>query len=188
MVAAMLVGLSGCSHQPQVKPDRSPEYRRAASLLKPLPPELGSEQAQSDLAEQAFNVRYHRTIDAAWEFFGSLSDEQIERLQTTKELRIPVPSLTEKQRAALFHYFDVWRETMKGLPADETSFSEDWLVALYKFGAKQDLSNVEVRFLVRASGIVAMMLRVQLPDGSFSPPLAAGLGQMITQERSERRE
>ena len=156
----------------------SPEFMRAARVLKPMPMEFAEERTQGDLARKALAARYHSTLPAAWEFFGTLSDQEIERLRASKELRIPFRSLSDRQRTALLRYFDVWRQTFKGLPPTEAEYGEDYLVELYKFGAEEDLSNVEITFLLRASGIVAMILRVRRADGSLSPRLPAGLGQM----------
>jgi uncharacterized protein YcgL (UPF0745 family) len=128
---------------------------------------------------RAWSERYGRTLVAAWEFFGTLTDQQIERFVATKRLRLLAKDLTPKQRAAMYHYFDVWRETMKGVPVDyQDQFGEDWLVELYRLGAKQDLSNVEITFDVRTSHIVRMMMRVQLNDGKLSAPCPAGIGEL----------
>jgi uncharacterized protein YcgL (UPF0745 family) len=179
----------------------SPEFLRAAKVIKPWGGPIGergrgvaagrpSTEAYSpdvpraqddvapDLAGRAWSEKYHRTLVAAWEFFGTLTGEEIDRFVRTKKVRLLAKDLNPKQRAAMYHYFDVWRETMKGVPVDlRSQFDEDWLVDLYKLGAKQDLSNVEITFDVRTSHIVRMMMRAQLPGGKLSPPLPAGLGQ-----------
>jgi len=179
----------------------SPEFLRAAKVIKPWGGPIGergrgvaagrpSTEAYSpdvpraqddvapDLAGRAWSEKYHRTLVAAWEFFGTLTGEEIDRFVRTKKVRLLAKDLNPKQRAAMYHYFDVWRETMKGVPVDlRSQFDEDWLVDLYKLGAKQDLSNVEITFDVRTSHIVRMMMRAQLPGGKLSAPLPAGLGQ-----------
>jgi len=155
----------------------SAEFLRAARVLKPYAEERGA-APQDELSRRALHARYTRTLTAAWEFFGSLSDEQIERFLAARELQLPVKSLTKKQRAALYHYFDVYREVMRDVPPTDPEYGGDPLVQLYKFGAREDLSNVEAQFLVRASGIVAVLMRVRQPDGSLSPPLPVGLGRI----------
>ncbi len=68
---------------------------------------------------------------------------------------------------------------MKGLPERPQEWSsDDWLVELYKGGAREDLSNVQVQFLVRSGHRVAMFLRARLPDGSLGPPCPIGLGDL----------
>ncbi len=151
----------------------SPEFLRAARVLKPYVEEPAG---HDELSRRALHALYIRTLPAAWEFFGTLGDEQIEHLLAARDLRLPVKSLTEKQRAALYHYFDVYRELFKDVTDPE--YGGEHLVVLYKFGAKEDLSNVEIQFLIRASGIIAVIMRVRQPDGSLSPPLPAGIGRI----------
>jgi|WetSurMetagenome_2_1015567.scaffolds.fasta_scaffold24766_4 hypothetical protein len=147
----------------------SPEFLRAAKILKPMPEESSG---QADLTEQALAERYRRAMPAAWELFGSLSDQQLERFQNTKKVELPVKAMTKKQREALNHFFDTWREAMKGGPPEH----QDYLVDLYKIGAREDLQNVLLVFEARASGTVAMLIYVQRPDGSLSLPLPLGIG------------
>jgi len=158
-------------------PNPSPEFMRAARVIKPWPTEI-TIAGESDLAAKAFNARFRRCLVPAWEFFGSLTDDQIGRFRATRDLRIQVKDLTDKQRAALYRVFDTWREQMKGVPDRPEAWGTDWLVELYKAGAKEDLSNVEIQFVVRARGRVVMFLRACLPDGSLSYPNGMGLGHM----------
>jgi hypothetical protein len=189
VVIAVGAALAGCSRRatqtsgggaggvplPEWAPQNpSPEFLRTAKVIKPNPPELGQESAQGELAQQALNERYERTLPAAWELFGTLRDDQIKRFLSAKALRIPVRDLSDKQRAALEHFFSDWRTAMKGAPPDE----QDWLRQLYKFGAREDLSNVDLAFDVRGSGIVRMMLVVRRQDGGPSPLLPLGLGHI----------
>ncbi len=46
---------------------------------------------------------------------------------------------------------------------------EDFLVDLYKAGAKKDLSNVEAGFDVQAGRMMHVKFWVQQPDGSEQP-------------------
>ena len=156
----------------------SPEFLRAARVIKPWPEEFTPARNGTELTRKALHHRYISTLPAAWEFFGTLTDEQIERFLSTKSLRLRFVDLSGRQRAALLRYFDVFRESMKGLSPEEQEYSEDLLVELYKLGAEEDLSNVEIEFLIRASGIVAMFMRSRQPDGGLSPPVPAGLGHI----------
>jgi len=162
----------------------SPEFLRAAKVLEPDLPEFFYSRDKDDLAVKASWARYSRTLPAAWELFGTLSDEQIEAFLTVREVRIPVKDLSHKQRAMLNHYFEVWRKVFKGVSAINTEFGDDWLVGLYKLGANEDLSNVLLVYRNQASGIAAMMLRVPNPGGD--PPslnLPARLGLVRSQRR-----
>jgi len=157
----------------------SPEFLRAARVLRPFP-ELPSaeESARGELVDKALSYRFTRTLPAAWEFFGSLSDEQLARFLASKRVVLRVKDLSPKQKTALYHYFEVWRQAFKGRPPHDPEFVEDWLVELYKSGAREDLSNVQIEFLVRGSGRVAMFLRARLPDGSFGPICPVGIGNI----------
>ena len=150
----------------------SPEFLRAAKVLKPMPPEVFRDAAQADPASEAFMGRVVRTFPAAWEFFGSLTDEQIQRFFTAKPdtddpdiskmILIPVKSLTLEQRAALDKYFDAWRTAMQGMPAEQT-LDADRLVTFYRAGAKEDLSNLDVGFN-QAGRSVNITFRIRRPD------------------------
>jgi len=127
----------------------SPEFLRAARVLKPLPDELLQGIVGESAEGASLLQRYRGTMPASYEFFGTLDDRQIERLRTTHEIRIPVKALTPKQRAALNHWFGDWRAVMKGMRPE----LEDFLVSIYKIGGKEDLSNVDVGFTaVRQQG------------------------------------
>jgi len=136
----------------------SEEFLRAAQILRPLPPREWIGPAKAALAAA------NQLVDAAsYEFFGTLTNEQIERLVATEKLKIPVRSLSDKQRAVLNHWFDVWREAYQGVSAVHTS--GDRLVDLYKLGAAEDLSNVSVGFNVPGGHCVNMRFWIRLPDG-----------------------
>jgi len=131
----------------------SPEFLRAAKVLKP--------------AVQATLARFRRTWTAGYEFFGAMTDEQIDRFVSTKEVRIPVRSLTAKQRAALDNYLNVWREAMSGTGLG----ADDLLVILYKDGAREDLSNVGVGFVwggTEQDPSVNLQFWITRPDGGVS--------------------
>ena len=120
----------------------SPEFLRAARVLKPLPDELLQGLAGKSAEGMALLRRYRGTMPASYELFGTLDDRQIERLRTTHEIRIPTRSLTAKQRVALDRWFENWRAAMKGTGPE----FGDYLLLIYKRGGKEDLSNVDVGF------------------------------------------
>lgn len=156
----------------------SPEFIRAATVLKPMPADTSPGAQGGGLSAGAFEQRFHRALPAAWEFFGALSDEQIQGLRSTKSLHLGVAELAQPQRAAMDRFFATWRSAMQGLPADPERYTLDYVADLHRLGAAQDLSNVDIELAVRGSGIVAMLLRVRRPDGTMSPPAPVGLGQM----------
>jgi hypothetical protein len=142
----------------------SPEFMRAWKVLKPTPDDAFAQFAGGDPANLMLAKKASETWAAAYEFFGTLTDEQMRRFFSTKEIRIPIRSLTPAQRAALDNWFERWRVVMKG----NGTLPEDWLVLLYKMGARQDLSNVEVGFTAKNEGRrVHTMLLVRQPDGHF---------------------
>ncbi|NIM07272.1 MAG: hypothetical protein GTN69_08690, partial [Armatimonadetes bacterium] len=63
-----------------------------------------------------------------------------ELIYKVNEISLPVKSLTPAQRAALENLIVEWGKEYVGTP------DEDLLVSWYKMGAKEDLSNVTIRF------------------------------------------
>ncbi len=123
--------------------DPSPEFLRAAKVLKPIPPEIWASAGEKAGPEiKAMVARLPNTYASAWEFFGTLSDEEIERLRSSGNVRVPFRSMTEFQRRILDAYFEAWRKAMAG----QELVWADWLVELYKEGAREDLSNVDAGF------------------------------------------
>jgi len=138
----------------------SPEFLRAAKALKPLPADAGG--GGSPLAV------------AFYEMFGALTNEQIaafleckqgtipadssdevralfrekygaeevggQLVYSMNEVSVPVKSLSPAQRKAFDEVQAAWSEEMKA------QGEEDLLVRLYKIGASEDLSNVDVSF------------------------------------------
>ncbi len=138
----------------------SREFLRAAKVLTPYPLEQLRGDAASELEAQANIARRSESYTADYELFGSLTDEQIERFLNTGEVRVPIKSLTKKQRAA----FDNWVNT-----SDQLHPNFDPLVTLYKHGAAEDLSNVDFGYSDGAMG-PAFQVRldwwVRQPDGT----------------------
>jgi len=144
--------------------DPSPEFVRAAQVLKPIPPEiLASFGEKAGPQLQVMLARFRSTWVPAYELFGALSDEQIEQFKATREVRVPIKSMTRVQRRALDSYFEAWRKAMVG------DSIPDWLVYLYKDGAKEDLSNVDAGFVSDGRG-VNLQFWITRPDGSVSTP------------------
>ena len=148
----------------------SPEFLRAARVLKPMPMEILFEDAEGDTGRTATLTRAVRTWPATYEFFGTLTDEQIERFRSTKVIRVPTRSLSEAQRAALDNWFEAFREAMRGAPTED----KDFLVILYKLGANEDFSNVEVGFDTHGeSRVVHIKFWIRHPDGNVIAPCNA---------------
>jgi len=144
----------------------SEEFLRAAAVLKPLPPEVLHSAAQADPAWEATFARYTQSFTAAYELFGTLSDEQVQRFLSSKVIRIATKSATPPQRAALDNWFDAFREAMEGGHPELA----DYLVILYKEGAAEDLSNVDFGFNagegMGGGHMVHVCFWVRKPDGS----------------------
>ncbi|UCC69065.1 MAG: hypothetical protein JSV79_03870 [Armatimonadota bacterium] len=159
-------GDAGVDTEGVVLPEWAPEhpsaaFLRAAKVLKPLP--VGEASDPISAARAAAN---HLVYAAAYEVFGTLSDEQMEHLLAAKEIRIPVKTMSDRQRATVDNWFEAGREAeriMGGSPA--VGASPDRLVLLYRQGAEKDLSNAALRF--RISGhAVNIGFAVRRPDGS----------------------
>jgi|WetSurMetagenome_2_1015567.scaffolds.fasta_scaffold24766_3 hypothetical protein len=140
----------------------SPEFLRAAKMLKPMPGEMLAGAAQKGEYSEALLTAFQHTWLASYEFFGTLDDGQMETFRSTKRISIPVKSLTNKQRRALDYWFEVWRTSMAG---QNLLGAEDYLILLYKNNAKKDLSNVEVGFDVPKGAPVHLRFRITQPDG-----------------------
>jgi hypothetical protein len=173
----------GCGHRPQQKPTNpppapetafplpewapknpSPEFLRAARVLKPWPIEELLTSAQGDLAREARLKKMRRIWPAAYEFFGTLTDEQTQHFLSTGTVRIPVKSLSTQQRTALDNWLEAYRKNMAGLGPEK----DDFLVRLYRDGAKEDLSNVEVGFSTLTGGGHLVKIRFWIGGGPDS--------------------
>lgn len=167
------MALCGCGHRaappaPKAKPAQaaqsrlpewapknpSPEFLRAARVLKPIPADMMQNAGEAMQVPAAVLKRYERWWPAGYEFFGTFSDEQIERVRKTKFLRVHVRDLTPKQRQAFEAFMDARDRAFEGTRLGE------YRVMLYKFGAKKDLSNVDVGFDVDAR---ALLIRTWVP-------------------------
>jgi hypothetical protein len=204
VVAAALVGCGGRSKPsapiPKAKmtaaeaalPDwapknPSPEFLRAAKVLKPMPSAMVKVPGVSDAENAAFLKEAAVVGQAGYEFFGALSDAQVQQFLTStpdwsdkiaalparfreqaaarwkgsKRLLIPVKSLTPKLR----HAFDDWAVAWGKARATTHPDMADYLVMLYKQGARKDLSNVRVGFVSKAQP-VGVISCVTKPDGT----------------------
>jgi hypothetical protein len=168
----------------------SPEFLRAAKIIRPVPDEIlqqfAKELAPGNKTLPAAMQRYAATFPAAYEFIGSLSDTQLAMFMkprqlvmqipkkiskeeaakafaaqqkwmpdarlvddkvicTLREIRIPIKALTQAQRAALDRWMDAFDRATKGLPRVPGQLTGyEYRVGLYKMGAKEDFSNVDV--------------------------------------------
>jgi len=147
--------------------DPSPEFVRATRVLKPIPPEIWASAGEKAGPEiKAIVARLPNTYASAWEFFGTLNDEEIERLRSSGSVRVPFRSMTKSQRRILDAYFEVWRKAMAG---QEVVWA-DWLVELYKEGAREDLSNVDAGFRRDSDRGVNIQFWITQSDGSVRTP------------------
>jgi len=138
----------------------SPEFLRAARVLKPLPQENLARLASRHPEVAAHMTHYNRVLVPTYELFGTLTDQQVQQFRSTHEVRIPTRSLTESQRLALSTWFETWRKEMKG-----EEITSDFLVELYRYGAKQDLSNLDIGFEIQGNHYVHIKFWVRLGGG-----------------------
>jgi hypothetical protein len=162
----------------------SPEFLRAAKLLKAIPPEAAP---------------YSPEFVPCWELFGSLTDQQLTEFTTWRYqvrstrgmedildilvrdgqarvegdrlvmamrwVSVPVKSFSPRQRQLLDKYAAVYAGY------DQEPGKHDLLVELYRAGAEQDLSNVDL-FFCTSGHLVSLMLvghsRIFPPIGSPS--------------------
>ncbi len=136
----------------------SPEFLRAAKMLKPMPESAAPDRSATEIKKrQAMKSMVHTAL---YELFGALSDEQLQEFLDSGETRIPMEQLTTSQRRAVDAFFEGSREYAE----DGYSHGRDYLVMLYKAGAAQDLSNVDVGFQSMGHQ-VSFYFWIQRPDG-----------------------
>jgi hypothetical protein len=144
----------------------SPEFLRAAKILRPLPlqddPDIKTSDGSRASGElMAKVVRY--AFPRSYEFFGTLSDKQMELFLQKGELRIPFKSLTAGQRNA----FDKWQ---KGVVE---AFGNKLAATTSKLGAKKDYSNVDVGFGIKSikDRTIGVCLWIKLPGQGGKGPV-----------------
>ena len=172
----------------------SPEFLRAARVFKPIP-----EEAKS----------YSPMYLVAWEFFGSLSDEQIAEFQERKQISRPISAVDPGVRDYLmkkvgarevngqlvYNTHNVNVEYKSFSPQQRKLFDnivkawaesgteadqKDLLVLLYKWGAKKDLSNVTIGFNILGGHAVNLNISATTTI-SATNARSAGTGVWIAQ-------
>jgi hypothetical protein len=168
----------------------SPEFLRAAKVLKPLPEDAGGGGSPLTVA--------------FYEMFGALTDQQIatflerkqgkvgpdtpdsaralfkekygakevggELVYSRNEVSVPFKSLTPAQRRAFERVQAVWSEAMK---AED---NEDLLIKLYKIGAKENLSNVDIAFMATGHEVNFLMVVTKKKSGNRVESACLGTG------------
>jgi hypothetical protein len=135
--------------------DPSPELLRAARVLKPMPAESGPPANLPQEAFRALTAFKQKTDPLCWELFGSLPDEVIERFLASEKVEMRVPGLTQKQRGALEAVLTSFEDLR--LQGEEM----DLRLVLYRDGAREDLSNVNIGFKVMGDGVVCFFAKVR---------------------------
>ena len=157
LIASMLAvsfACAGCSRD-RVKTDQpawvaqhpSPAVRRAAQTLRPLSPEMLDAMARRFPGGKQGLDGYCRTLPVIYEFFGTLSPEQLRQLRAHDRVFIPMQSLTPEQRRLVDDWFDCWKKEMTAAPAN----LRDLRPLLQQIGIKKDLSNLEVGFIASSN-------------------------------------
>jgi hypothetical protein len=144
----------------------SPEFLRAWKVLKPMPAEqpITTNMLKSGYTEAVQKRIRGITWPASYELFGSLADEHLATFLAKKEVCIPYKSLAAKEREALERWFEAEREAGKGGPSE----SADTRVLLYKWGAKDDFSNLRVGFGTHDTHVVGVCFWIIRPKGKPS--------------------
>jgi hypothetical protein len=104
-----------------------------------------------------------------------------------REIHIAFRDLAQRERRALLHHFDVYRQTFEGVTPPEGEGGGDVLVTLYRCGAREDLSNLDVQFRSRGSNTLALFLRLAQAGGELRMAWPAGLGMVYLKEAKESR-
>ena len=127
--------------------------------------------SQTGGTDAAYAARLEKTWITDWEFFATLTDVQLKRLQFVGQVWIPVRALSPPQRAALDGMFEGWRKNMTPYYCGDP----DELVTLIRLGAETNLSNVSVGF-AGAGGDLSIGYHVTLRDGRHGPPFVRIIG------------
>jgi len=128
--------------------------------------DVGQEESDAAIAERLPSVQ-----PSALAFYDSLNEQQMNTLISSKSVILPYQSLDDKQKSAFEEFVNKWHEAM---PAGQN----DIITELRKSGADTQMSNVEIEFKIRKSGITSMFLMVKQPDGSSKLVMPVGLGQV----------
>jgi hypothetical protein len=137
----------------------SEEFLRAARVLKPMPSDMPTAPDVPEEVLRAIMALKERMDLPCWELFGTLSDEQMDRFLATERVELRVPDLTDRQRAALEAVFDA----CEGFELEGAEL--DFGVILYKGGALEDLSNVDVGFKVVEGQVVGFFATLRGEEG-----------------------
>jgi len=162
LLLAVLV-FAGCAREnlPVWAPQKpSPEFRRAAKMLKE-PPSTTSE----DAVEKAFESGRSQYLPPAWELFGTLEDRQIAELKQKRELLLAYKKMSGKQRNMLERLLFGWETADKELRRK-----------VQRIKPAPNFSNVELVFAVHSGERVVILMQARQPDGSIIAPLTLGIG------------
>jgi hypothetical protein len=145
-----------------VPEEPSPEYVRAARVLKPMPVDgFGDGDHLARAAE--YETLHREIIPRVWEFFGSLSDEQIDGFRIEGDIIISVREMSPAQRAAMDRIIQSFERCIW------QGRDSDLQVSLYKMGAREDFTNVDFGFghtsRDRGSRAVLFLYCIRLADG-----------------------
>jgi hypothetical protein len=136
--------ITGYSALPFWAPEHpSKAFLRAAKVLRPIPVESYIRRQEADPINGSLFIKCAYTLEPIYELFGLLTDKQIQQFILSKKIRLPVKTLNTAQHKVLNDFFEVFRKTME----NEPTIDDDCLVMLYKKGAQEDLSNVDLGFV-----------------------------------------
>jgi len=153
----------------------SEEFLRAVQVLGFIPrQEVLPEGADAEMA--AFLTAMTEILwPRSFEFFGSLSDEQVQKFLAEQEIRLPIPLLPSSQKTALDRWLAaadelIMRAPEAARPVDQTLAKGGYLAVLQEQGAQEDLSNVDVGFKARR-GVVGVYFWIKRSAGGQGPTI-----------------
>ncbi len=153
----------------------SPEFLRAAKVLKPLPFEYPMTSNVGPGLTEAYKQKLRRLVyPAAYEFFGSLTDQQMKSFLTKKEIRLRARELSPAQRRALDNWFESFRKAAESGPSEY----QDIRVILYKLGAREDLSNIRFGFGMNKSHSVGVYFWLREAQGDPKAAMTSDFAQL----------
>jgi hypothetical protein len=155
--------ITGYSALPFWAPEHpSKAFLRAAKVLRPIPLEAYIKWQEAYPINGSLFIRCAYTLEPVYDLFGLLTDKQIQQFISSKKIRLPVKTLNTAQHKVLNDFFEIFRKTME----NEPTVDDDCLVVLYKDGAREDLSNVDLGF-VHDGAKVNFQFWIRRPDGDI---------------------
>jgi hypothetical protein len=171
----------------------SEEFLRAVEVLGSLPSEELRAAAAANPEMEAFVTALLEVLwPRAFELFGSLTDQQVEKFLAQREIRLYIPSLPASQKTALDNWIEAAGEVAAlapgvALPADGVPPQERFLALLREEGAAEDLSNVDVGFRTER-GAVGLYFWINVSESGTGPIISNDFAKLKAKEAPQSSE